>query len=297
MDALIAYGALATDSPRNLRPIVLTVPGDCGLSADGEPVRIDFADAETRDEIGRILFAANAESLAARYGESGSNNPEMAGTIALAYALAESYAFKPATGPTEPAAIIGAADCFDYQAGEGEGWQMSLAQWLTAAIREKAAGEFRGNHWAINDEARDAETEALELAPAPAATGDAPAEPDARAAILARMATALCGGAPALPDPVEPRGDSSIPPGDYDAETGAARSYDGPAAGPKPEPETAAKAKAKAKAAKPGKATKGRKAPAATAGKGKNNGGKRAKPPASKNAAAPRAKGKAPLNA
>lgn len=266
MDALIAYGALHTDGDRLLRPIRLTVPGDSPVSADGQPVTIDFAEAEHRDDIGRILYEANAEGLAAVYPDPTSPGGEQ---IADARALSELYTFKPATGTANPAEIIGACDCAEYQCDSAESYAMSLAQWILAAIRAKAAGELREG-WTIENPARDSELDSAIDALASAGAGaTAEPEPSPRAALLAKMGAALDGG-PALPDPAEPE--------------------PAPEPGPKPEPETV-----KAKAAKPGKAAKGRKAPAAKAGKNKA-GGKRAKTPAG-NAAAPRAKGKAPANA
>jgi hypothetical protein len=258
IDTLIAYGALATGAPRELRPLTLTLPAD--ITESGAPETLDFADADTRNDIGRELFRANAESLVARYGSDESS--------ALGFALAELYSFQPTTGPADAAAIIGACDCFDYQACESDAYPMSLAQWIVSAIRAKAAAEFRQG-WEVTNDERDSEVESIELNPA-AAEPEPDGKGSSRGTILAKMAAAL-GGAPALPDtpeaaPEAPQAAPEPAPAPEPAK-GAGKRSSKLATAPKPEPELAA-AKAR-KGAKPA----GRKSVKATGRDSSPNGG------------------------
>jgi hypothetical protein len=69
------------------------------------------------DQVGRILWAENHKSVNARYSDK---------TRAPKYAHSEH--------PTDSAAaILKAADCFEYQACEHPGWRLSAARaWLVA---------------------------------------------------------------------------------------------------------------------------------------------------------------------
>lgn len=280
VDAVLAYAALEA---RGLSPVRLTVPADADCADGAGPVHIDLSDPEHRDDMGRMIFEANADSLEARYGASGTDNADMLPAILLGRALAESYSFKPSTATTDPATIIGALNCIDHQCDDAESYTMSLVQWTVAAIRRKAAGEL-AKGWDISDPARDSELPELpaQLDGDSPADGDAEPQPELRAGLLARMSAALSGKAPESPKPA-----GKAP------------------AGPKPEPETAAKAArspagadSKAKGSKGPDKAKSRSTGRKSAQKGKKptTSGTRAPTPA-KNAAAPRAKGKAPATA
>lgn len=66
------------------------------------------------DELGRMLLAANYESLAARYHDT------------IDEKAIESYRHEPRTFPV--VTLIKAAHCYAYQACEHEGWEMSDAK-------------------------------------------------------------------------------------------------------------------------------------------------------------------------
>lgn len=90
-------------------------------------------------EIGRILLTENERSVRCRYPDADAN--ELPGTIGED---AAKYKFRYWPAPGDAMVILKACDCFDYQAGETDDYDLSLAAVIIRKLREYATSRLPG---------------------------------------------------------------------------------------------------------------------------------------------------------
>jgi hypothetical protein len=94
----------------------------------------------TPTELGQILLAENARSVASRYNEAVSNEPA-------------AYLYRIFIKPLSAVAILKAVDCLEYQSCEHDGWADSVAKSILDSIRVEAIKKLPGYadaQWEVN---------------------------------------------------------------------------------------------------------------------------------------------------
>jgi hypothetical protein len=138
-------------SQRHIDEIVRFASGArYAISVRGTALRFDPKAPADLTKMGRMLWAENAISIKARYGD---NNPECF-----------DYTYTPTARPALPAVvIIKALDCLEYQSCEHDSYYASEAYALLRQLRDNAAARVPGYDaapWGIDEEWRPGETQA-----------------------------------------------------------------------------------------------------------------------------------------
>lgn len=96
----------------------------------------ELAVPEKADEIGRMLWGENLESIKYRYpGDHGGERP---GPVDLADADILEYEFTLVPGRADPGVVAVACECYEYQSCEHPGWAQSTARLWNAQLHTVA---------------------------------------------------------------------------------------------------------------------------------------------------------------
>ena len=106
------------------------------------PLRSDELTPLNADAVGRMLWAENLASVAARYPADKSG--ERPGPSGFRDEDVESYRFDSIPGRIDPVVVLKSIDCYEYQSCEHKGWRTSEAHAFCDALRKAAIGRLTG---------------------------------------------------------------------------------------------------------------------------------------------------------